>query len=50
MDQIPVYTVEEPGSQKLIYQLNPGYYLPSQNHFMYTDIPELYNSIKPTTM
>ena len=32
MDQVPIYTVEKPGFQQLIKQLNPRYALPSQNH------------------
>ena len=32
MDQVPIYTVEKPGFQQLIKQLNPRYALPSWNH------------------
>ncbi|XP_015256757.1 PREDICTED: zinc finger BED domain-containing protein 1-like, partial [Cyprinodon variegatus] len=46
MDQVPIYTVEKPGFKQLIKQLNPRYALPSRNHFMYSEIPELYNTTK----
>ncbi|CAG5861508.1 unnamed protein product, partial [Menidia menidia] len=45
---VPIYTVEKPGFQRLIKQLNPRYALPSRNHFMYSEIPELYNTTKQT--
>lgn len=50
MDQVPIYTMEKPGFQQLIKQLNPRYALPSRNHFMSSEIPELYNTTKQTVL
>ncbi len=50
VDQIPIYTVEKPGFQQLLRQLNPRYDLPSRNHFMYSEIPKLYDTARQTLL
>ena len=49
-DMQPLYTLEKPGFQKMIANLDPRYKLPSRKHFSQQEIPRLYNQVKETVV